>query len=394
MFRFISLVICVILTAHISCSSQPTEQILSEITPAAVSMDDYLHLLKNKRVGILVNHSSLVNETHLLDTLLSSGIGVKMIFAPEHGFRGEHDAGEEVKSDIDTKTGVPIVSLYGKNKKPSAEQLKNLDIVIFDIQDVGVRFYTYISSMHYMMEACAEESVKILVLDRPNPNGDYFDGPILKEEFKSFVGMHPIPIVHGLTVGELAGMINGEGWLKDGVKCYLQVIKVKNWNHSQPYHLPVKPSPNLPNYISLRLYPSLCFFEASKVSVGRGTYFPFQVIGYPDSTAGEFTFTPVSIPGMSKQPIQQDKKCYGIDLREASPDHRFSLSYFISFYTKFGQDDDFGLNKRWFNLLAGDGQVLKDIQAGLTEEQIKQKWQPELQAYEKLRDKYLLYPKE
>lgn len=392
MFRFISLVICVILTAHISCSSQATQQKLSEITPAAACMDDYLHLLKNKRVGILVNHSSLVNETHLLDTLLSSGISVKMIFAPEHGFRGEHDAGEEVKSDIDAKTGLPIVSLYGKNKKPSAEQLKNLDIVVFDIQDVGVRFYTYISSMHYMMEACAAESLKLLVLDRPNPNGDYFDGPILKEEFKSFVGMHPIPIVHGLTVGELAGMINGEGWLKDGVKCDLQVVKVKNWNHSQPYHLPVKPSPNLPNYISLRLYPSLCFFEASKVSVGRGTYFPFQVIGYPDSTAGEFTFTPVSIPGMSKQPIQQDKKCYGIDLREASPDHRFSLSYFISFYTKFGKNDGFGLNKRWFNLLAGDGQVLQDIQAGLTEEQIKQKWQPELQAYEKLRDKYLLYP--
>ncbi len=392
MFRFIPLVICVLFAVHVSCSSQPKEQKPTKITPAAACMDDYLHLLTNKRVGILVNHSSLVNKTHLLDTLLSRGIDVKMIFAPEHGFRGEHDAGEEVKSDIDTKTGVPIVSLYGKNKKPSAQQLKNIDIVIFDIQDVGVRFYTYISSMHYMMEACAEESVKMLVLDRPNPNGDYFDGPILKSDYKSFVGMHPIPVVHGLTVGELAEMINGEGWLKDGVKCDLQVIKVKNWNHSQPYHLPVKPSPNLPNYISLRLYPTLCFFEASNVSVGRGTYFPFQVIGYPDSTAGDFTFIPLSIPGMSKNPKQENIKCYGIDLREASADHRFTLSYFISFYAKFGKDKDFGLNKLWFNLLAGDGQVLQDIQAGLSEAQIKQKWQPDLQAYEKLRAKYLLYP--
>ncbi len=392
MSRYVVLLICSFLTWHISCSSQPKEKKLNEITPAAACMDDYLHLLKNKRVGILVNHSSLVNKTHLLDTLLSRGVDVKMIFAPEHGFRGEHDAGEIVESESDKKTGVAIVSLYGKNKKPTSEQLNDLDVVIFDIQDVGVRFYTYISSMHYMMEACAEESVKMLVLDRPNPNGDYFDGPILKEEFKSFVGMHPIPVVHGLTVGELANMIIGEGWLKDGVKCDLQVIKMKNWNHALPYHLPIKPSPNLPNYISLRLYPSLCFFEASKVSVGRGTYFPFQVIGYPDSSAGEFSFTPVSIQGMSKQPIQQDIKCYGIDLREASADHRFTLSYFISFYNKFGQDKNFGLNKRWFNLLAGDGQVLDDIQAGLTEEQIKQKWKPELQAYEKLRDRYLLYP--
>lgn len=394
MLRLTSLVICVTLTVHISCSSQPKELRLNKITPAADCMDEYLHLLKNKRVGILVNHSSLVHQTHLLDTLLSYGVDVKRIFAPEHGFRGEHDAGEEVKSNIDEKTGVPIVSLYGTNKKPSSEQLKDLEVVIFDIQDVGVRFYTYISSMHYMMEACAEESVKMLVLDRPNPNGDYFDGPILKEGYKSFVGMHPIPVVHGLTVGELAEMINGERWLKDSVKCDLQVIEVRNWTHSQPYHLPVKPSPNLPNYISLRLYPSLCFFEATNISVGRGTYFPFQVIGYPDSTAGDFTFMPISIPGMSKQPKQENKECYGIDLRETSADHRFTLSYFISFYARFGKDKYFGLNTRWFNLLAGDGQLLQDIQDGLSEAQIKQKWQPELQSYEQLRDKYLLYPKE
>ncbi|WP_430934515.1 exo-beta-N-acetylmuramidase NamZ family protein [Saccharicrinis sp. 156] len=345
----------------------------------------------DKKVGLLVNHSSLVEGTHLLDTLLSKRINVIKIFAPEHGFRGKHDAGERVKSDTDSKTGLPIVSLYGKNKKPGKEHLADVDIIVFDIQDVGVRFYTYISSMHYMMEACAETATKILVLDRPNPNGDYFDGPILKPDYKSFVGMHPLPVVHGLTVGELAQMINGEGWLTEGLKCDLHVVKVKNWNHSTPYDLPVKPSPNLPNYTSIRLYPSLCFFEASNVSVGRGTYFPFQVIGYPDSTAGEFTFTPRSIDGMSKHPKQQDKKCYGIDLRREPLTHRFTLSYFISFYKQFGQDERFGLNKRWFNLLAGDDQLIKDIRAGLSEEEIKRSWKPDLEEYSKLREKYLLY---
>ncbi|SMO75201.1 Uncharacterized conserved protein YbbC, DUF1343 family [Saccharicrinis carchari] len=392
MIRFLFFIVSGLFLLSFSCVSQQSKTEVETIVPAAERTEVYIPMLKDKKVGLLVNHSSLVGQTHLLDTLLSMGVHVQKIFAPEHGFRGEHDAGELVESDTDKRTGLPIVSLYGSNKKASPEQLADLDIVIFDIQDVGVRFYTYISSMHYMMEACAQSSVKMMVLDRPNPNGDYFDGPILKKEYTSFVGMHPIPVVHGLTIGELALMINGQGWLDKGIKCDLQVIEMENWNHGLKYSLPVKPSPNLPNYISLRLYPSLCFFEASNVSVGRGTYFPFQVIGYPDPTAGDFSFTPVSIEGMSKHPKQQDKKCYGMDLREEAEDHRFTLSYFISFYKKFGHEESFGLNTRWFNLLAGDGQVLKDIQAGLSETQIKQKWQKELALYAKLRDKYLLYP--
>ena len=383
-----------IFSSCLYCTSQKVDETKKEITPAAHSFGEYLPLIKEKKVGLLVNHSSLIDSIHLLDTLLSQGVDVVKIFAPEHGFRGKHDAGELVNSDVDIKTGIPIISLYGKNKKPTQDQLKDVDLVIFDIQDVGVRFYTYISSMHYMMEACAEAKIKMLVLDRPNPNGDYFDGPILKKENTSFVGMHPIPVVHGLTVGELAEMINGEGWLSDSLKCDLKVVKIKYWNHSMKYELPVKPSPNLPNYTSIRLYPSLCFFEATNVSIGRGTFFPFQVIGYPDTEAGEFTFTPVSIHGMSKHPKQQDKKCYGMDLRDESLNHRFTLSHFISFYNKYGKREGFGLNNRWFNLLAGDEQLLKDIQAGLSEEEIKKNLENELKDYSILRDKYLLYPKE
>ncbi len=394
MFKITFFIALVALFTQTNCSSQTHRINNQTVIPGANRMNKYLPLLKDKRVGVLVNPSSLVDGTHLVDTLLSQGIQISKIFAPEHGFRGKHDAGEKVSSDIDNKTGLPIVSLYGKNKKPNEKQLADVDIVIFDIQDVGVRFYTYISSMHYMMEACAETSTKMLVLDRPNPNGDYFDGPILKPNFKSFVGMHAIPIVHGLTVGELAQMINQESWLANGLKCDLNVIKMNNWNHSIPYDLPVKPSPNLPNYTSIRLYPSLCFFEASDVSVGRGTYFPFQVIGYPDSSAGEFSFKPTSIDGMSKYPKQQDKKCFGVDLRKEPLNHQFTLSYFIDFYKRFGDDEGFVLNKRWFNLLAGDDQLIKYIQAGMSEKQIKEKWQVELNEYAVLRDKYLLYPKE
>ncbi len=375
----------------LSCQSQ---QPVKDVLPGAYQTEEYLPLLKDKSVGLLVNQTSYIDNTHLVDSLLHKNIKITRIFAPEHGFRGKHDAGETVNNEKDEKTGVPIVSLYGKNKKPTSDQLKDIDVVVFDIQDVGVRFYTYISTMHYMMEACAENGVKLIVLDRPNPNGDYFDGPILKPENKSFVGLDPIPVVHGLTVGELAMMINGEGWLKNGVKCDLTVIKLKHWNHNTVYKLPIKPSPNLPNYISVRLYPSLCFFEATNVSIGRGTYFPFQVIGFPDSTAGNFTFTPVSIDGMSKHPKQQDKLCYGIDLRDVKDLPRFTLSYFIDFYNKYGKDEGFGLSKSWFNLLAGDSQLIKDIQNGKPEKEIKESWMTELKKYSDLRDKYLLYPKE
>ncbi|WP_439182436.1 exo-beta-N-acetylmuramidase NamZ family protein [Carboxylicivirga taeanensis] len=354
--------------------------------------EEYLPLLADKQVGLLVNHTSMVESTHLVDTLLARGIAVKTIFAPEHGFRGKADAGELIDNNVDAKTGLPITSLYGKHKKPTSDDLRGLDVVIFDIQDVGVRFYTYISSMHYMMEACAENNVKMLVLDRPNPNGDYFDGPVLQKGFTSFVGMHPIPVVHGLTVGELALMINKEGWLNDSLRCDLSVIKMDNYEHSMAYSLPVKPSPNLPNDLSVRLYPSLCFFEATEVSIGRGTYMPFQVIGYPDSTLGDFTFTPVAIEGMSKQPPQQDKLCYGVDLRQEALTHTFSLKYVIDFYNNMGRSEDFISRRRWFNLLAGNDTLIEKIEKGWTEEQIRDSWQSELAAYSQLRNNYLLYP--
>ena len=354
--------------------------------------EKYLPELKGKNVGLLVNHTSMVGSSHLVDTLLSQNISITKIFAPEHGFRGTADAGEHVASDVDVMTGIPVISLYGKNKKPSKDDLENVDIVIFDIQDVGVRFYTYISSMHYMMEACAENGVKMLVVDRPNPNGDYFDGPVLKKEFRSFVGMHPIPVVHGLTVGELALMINGEGWLKDSVQCDLSVIKMDNYRHDMPYSLPVKPSPNLPNDLSIRLYPSLCFFEATDVSVGRGTYMPFQVLGYPDPIYGDFTFTPVGIEGMSKNPPQKDKLCYGLDLRTESLSHQFTIKYLISFTRKAENTAGLVSNPRWFNLLAGNDTLLEKIKEDWSESEIKLSWKTELDSYCKLRDRYLLYP--
>jgi len=374
-----------------ACNLKPAEGNI-ELVLASEKFDDYLPFLKNKKVGLLVNHTSMVNNTHLVDTLLALNVEVTCIFAPEHGFRGKADAGEHVVSGVDPRTGIPVVSLYGDNKKPSEEDLQNMDVVIFDIQDVGARFYTYISSMHYMMEACGENNLKMLVLDRPNPNGDYYNGPVLKKEFQSFVGMHPIPVVHGLTVGELANMINDEGWLKDSIKCDLTVIKMDNYHHDMPYSVPVKPSPNLPTDLSIRLYPSLCFFEATEISVGRGTLMPFQVIGHPDPRYGSFTFTPESIDGMSKYPLHQDKMCYGIDLRDRKLDHQFRLNYLIQLYHMSGCQADFFSRRRWFNLLAGNDTLINKIEAGWSESQIKESWKSELEAYANLRNKYLLYP--
>nr|WP_321409811.1 DUF1343 domain-containing protein [uncultured Carboxylicivirga sp.] len=386
----IRLLLCILLAIFISSCSAQTEK--SQIILGAEQFESYLPLLKDKKVGLLVNHTSLVNSTHLLDTLLAQNIDVQKVFAPEHGFRGNADAGELIKSDVDIKTGIPIVSMYGKSKKPSKETMAGLDAIVFDIQDVGVRFYTYISSMHYMMEACAENNVQMIVLDRPNPNGDYFNGPVLQKKFQSFVGMHPIPVVHGLTVGELAKMINDEYWLTDSLKTRLTVIPMQHYSHDTFYSLPVKPSPNLPNDISIRLYPSLCFFEATTISVGRGTYMPFQVIGYPDSCMGDFTFTPVSIDGMSKYPPQQDQLCYGVDLRQEPLSHQFTLKYFVDFMNKCIPADTLIDRVKWFNLLAGNDTLLKKIKDGWSEEQIKESWHDELNNYAILRQKYLLYP--
>lgn len=372
-----------------SCYSQPSHPPVAKIMTGADQTEMYLPGLKGKNVALIVNQTSLIGDTHLVDTLLSRGVSIKKVFAPEHGFRGEADAGETIKNATDQKTGLPIVSLYGKNKKPTAEQLQDIDIVLFDIQDVGTRFYTYISTMHYAMEACAENNKKVLILDRPNPNGHYIDGPILEPAHKSFVGMHPIPVVHGLTVGELAQMINGEKWLNKGLECDVEIIQMKNYTHDSAYVLPVRPSPNLPNQQSILLYPSICFFEGTAVSVGRGTPFPFQVIGHPDSDFGPFEFTPVSTAG-AKNPPHENVKCYGLDLREVKVPAKLDLSYLIDFYNKSEQKDEFFTD--YFKLLAGTEQLQRQIQNGLTEKEIRASWEESLKNYKSMRANYLLYP--
>ncbi len=361
-----------------------------KIKPGAEQPEIYLPLVQNKSVAIVANHTSLNGDRHLLDFLLQRQVAVKKVFCPEHGFRGDADAGEKISDQTDQVTGLPVISLYGKNRKPTPDQMTGIDIVLFDLQDVGVRFYTYLSTMHYVMEACAESNIPLVILDRPDPNGDYVAGPVLKPEFRSFVGMEPIPIVHGCTLGELAKMINGEGWLSDDLRCNLIVVPVENYTHQTRYTLPVKPSPNLPNDVAVRLYPSLCFFEATNVSIGRGTPFPFQVIGYPDPSIGNFMFTPESVPG-AKNPLHSGKACYGDDLRGASLDNRFSLSYFLMYYHRFRNKEDFLSSERWFNLLAGTDQVLKDIRAGKTLDSIELSWQEDLKKYINLRREYLLY---
>lgn len=371
----------------VSCSNAQTH---NEITVGAEQLDIYLPKLQGKTIAVVVNQTSTIGETHLVDTLFSSGVKMKHIFAPEHGFRGKADAGETIQNGKDINTGLPIISLYGKNKKPNAEQLQGLDLVIFDIQDVGVRFYTYISTMHYIMEACAEHNIPLMILDRPNPNGHYIDGPVLEKEFKSFVGMHPIPVVHGLTVAELAQMINGEGWLKNNLQCKLDIIKTKGWHHQMPYDLPTKPSPNLPNATAINLYPSLCFFEPTQISVGRGTYMPFQIIGSPDSE-GNFSFTPISIDGMSKYPKHENKLCIGLDLRQSPPLDSINLEYLVTFYQDRKNKETFFTNPKFFNLLAGNSTLQQQIKEGKSAKEIRSSWKADLEAYTKMRKKYLIY---
>ncbi len=370
---------------------QDSTQIDSQIMVGAERLDEYLPLLWGEKVALVANQSSLVAEKHLLDVLVEKKINVVKIFALEHGFRGNAERGATIKNGTDEKTGVPIVSLFGKGHKPTPESLANVDIVVFDIQDAGARFFTYISSMHNIMEACAENNIKLLILDRPNPLGDYVDGPIRQKGFESFVGMHPIPIVHGLTVGELALMINGEGWLKDGKQCNVTIIEIANYKHSTVYELPVRPSPNLPNYLSLRLYPSLCLFESTQISIGRGTDFPFQVIGYPDAKFGKFTFTPHDIEGVQMNPEQEGKLCYGIDLRNEKKDAKFTLKYIIDFYNKSDFKTTFFAREKWFNLLIGNDAILKMIKEGKSEDEIRQTWQADLEKYKEMRKHYLLY---
>lgn len=354
-----------------------------------------LPLLKGKRVALVVNQTSIVGpgQTHLLDTLLSLNVNVKKVFAPEHGFRGNADAGETVANGRDVKSGLPILSLYGKNKKPSAGQLTDIDAVVFDIQDVGARFYTYISTMHYVMEACAEHGKEFIVTDRPNPC-DQVDGPIREASKKSFVGMHAIPVLHGCTIGELAQMINGEGWLKGGAKCRLTIVPMEGWKHGQAYSLPVKPSPNLPNDQSIALYASLCPFEGTAVSVGRGTLMPFQVIGSPHVTGFTFRFTPQPLEGFDKNPLHKGLTCHGLDLRTSPAPEGLSLKYVIRFYQAYkeaGKSEKFFTRPEWFDLLLGTSSVRQSIIEGKSEEAIRASWQKDLETYKAMRAKYLIY---
>lgn len=364
-----------------------------EVITGAQQLEKYLPLIKGKSVGLVVNQTSLINSTHLLDTLLSLRIDVQLLFAPEHGFRGTADAGEHVKNGFDPKTKVSIVSLYGDNKKPKVGQLKDLDILIFDIQDVGVRFYTFISTLHYVMEACAEQNKPLIVLDRPNPNGHYVDGPVLDTAFRSFVGMHPVPVVHGMTVGEYAQMINGEKWLTNGVTCQLTVIPCLNYDHTVFYTLPEKPSPNLPNMTAVYLYPSLCFFEGSNsVSVGRGTDKPFQLYGSPEFTTGNITFTPVSKPGATK-PFLMNQTCKGFDLSAIPLDslrhQKFTLTYLINAY-KLSTNKSLFFNS-FFVKLSGSELLMKQIKQNVSEAEIRRSWESDLINFNRIRKKYLLY---
>lgn len=370
-------------------SPSTTTKVSSKLQLGAEQFDRYLPLLKGKSVGLVVNHTAVVGNTHLADTLRSLGINVKKVFAPEHGFRGSAADGETVKDGIDTKTGLPIVSLYGANKKPTPEQIADLDVLIFDIQDVGVRFYTFISTMHYVMEAAAENGKKVIVLDRPNPNGNYTDGPILDPAVKSFVGMHPIPIVHGLTVGELAKMINGEKWLDKGLTCDLEVVTLKNWKHTDPYSPPLRPSPNLPNDQAIRLYPTLGLFEGTVISMGRGTQIPFLVIGNPEFTDLPFQFTPNDIPGMANNPPHEGKVCYGLDLRNVSVSNKIDLKYILDFYKKYSDKEKFFTKS--FTILSGNTILQQQIKDGMTEDQIRATWKEGLEKYSLMRKKYLLY---
>jgi uncharacterized protein YbbC (DUF1343 family) len=365
------------------------------VKTGAEQTEVYIPMLLNKKVAVVVNQTSIINGKHLVDSLLNRGISIQAIFAPEHGFRGKADAGEIIKDSKDRKTGLPIISLYGNKKKPSKEDLANIDVVVFDIQDVGVRFYTYISTLHYIMEACSEQNIPLIVLDRPNPNAYYIDGEVLNPKYSSFVGMHPVPVVYGMTIGEYAKMINGEGWLNNHIKANLTVIPSKNYTRNTYYELPVPPSPNLPDMRSILLYPSTCFFEGTTLSLGRGTAKPFQYIGHPSLTT-QFSFKPESNEG-AKNPPLKGEKCYGVDLStiplpEIIHKKEINLSYLIDFYQRMkAKGLKYWLDNHFIDKLAGSDQLRTQIDNGMSEKEIRSSWQPKLQEFQKIRSKYLIY---
>lgn len=391
----------------LSCSNanvKENEEKLNEkiLKVGAENTGAYLPNFKGKSVAVVTNQTgvlrlfdekdSIVGTKHLVDFLLGKGVRVRAIFAPEHGFRGKEDAGAIIKNGKDAKTGLPIYSLHGKHNKPQAQQLKGIDVAIFDIQDVGVRFYTYISTLHYVMEACAENHIPLIVLDRPNPNGHFVDGPVMEEKYQSFLGMHPVPVVYGMTIGEYAQMINGENWLAKGISCNLNIVKLKGWTHNTPYSLPIKPSPNLPNAKAVNLYPSLCFFEQTSVSVGRGTSAPFQLYGSPylKTATFSYTFVPKSTSGATN-PKYKDVKCYGENLQYFSEKlDRLSLQWLIKAYQNSSDKSSFF--KKYLERLTGTANLRSQIEQGWSEDKIRETWQSDLAKFKNIRKKYLLYP--
>lgn len=367
-----------------------------EVIPGADQPGLYVPILRGKNVGLVVNHSSRVGDSHLLDTLLALDIQVKKIFSPEHGFRGDVADGAVIKDGKDPRTGLPVISLYGRNKKPTVDQLADLDILVFDIQDVGVRFYTYLSTLHYVMESAAENGKMVLVLDRPNPNGYYIDGPVLEPEHSSFIGLHPVPVVYGMTIGEYAQMINGESWLAEGIQCVLKVIPLMNYMRSNAYSLPVRPSPNLPTPASVLLYPSLAFFEGTTVSVGRGTDQPFQCFGHPSYSQDSFAFTPRSVQS-STNPPWEGKLCKGADLsglgfHEIADWKRLNLSFLWEMYRNIPPTERFFREDGYFEKLAGTRKLREALENGIREDDLRKSWIPEHDNFRKIRSEYLLYP--
>ncbi|MDA0794478.1 MAG: DUF1343 domain-containing protein [Bacteroidetes bacterium] len=365
----------------------------AQVLPGAANTEIYLPLLKGKKIGVVAHQASLIytdtQPQHLVDYLLENKVDVRGVFAPEHGFRGTADAGEKITDQKDPKTQLPIFSLYGSNRKPAPSQLENIDLMVFDLQDVGVRFFTYLSTLHYVMEACAELQIPLIVLDRPNPNTHYLDGPVLSKTHQSFVGMHPVPIVYGMTIGEYAQMINGEKWLNEGIQCELTVVPIQNFTHTTPYELPVRPSPNLPNAQSVALYPSLCLLEPTVISVGRGTHSQFQLYGHPTLPHTGFSFTPEPNFG-SKDPKHKGQLCIGFDLTQIPKPDKIELKWLLNAYTLFPDKANFFLNG--FERIAGVSELRHQIQKGISEKEIRTSWSKDLESFKKIRARYLIYP--
>jgi uncharacterized protein YbbC (DUF1343 family) len=393
--------ICLMMLTVACAQHKPSESSVpaaseTVLRTGAERMEEYLPQLAGKRVALCGNQTSVVGKTHLVDTLLSRKVNLVKLFCPEHGFRGQAEAGATIASGKDPLTGLPVVSLYGKNKKPTAEQLAGVDVILFDLQDVGCRFYTYISTLHYVMEAAAENGVNVIVLDRPNPNGFYVDGPVLEPQYKSFVGMHPVPVVYGMTIGEYARMINGEKWLANGVQCKLKVVTLEGYTHETRYEMPVAPSPNLQTPEAVFLYPSLCFFEGTNVSVGRGTDRPFEMYGAPGMRVGDYRFTPHAIPGVSENPPFKGLECRGYDLHDEADSAlrkpgRLNLTYLLKAYENCPDKANFFLKNQFFDKLAGTSNLRQKIVAGAPEDEIRDSWKPALDDFKSLRAKYLLY---